>query len=57
MAFECDNCMSLPISGNAETYREAYRFEARQSSVLCSKMLEMLNIIVALIAHYVYYWH
>ena len=49
--------MSLPISGNAETYREAYRFEARQSSVLCSKMLEMLNIIVALITHYVYYWH
>ena len=55
MTFEDADCLILFISVNAQTYRETYRFEARQSSAWFSKMLEFLYISIACSSKCIYY--
>lgn len=55
MTFEDADCSILFISVNAQTYRETYRFEARQSSAWFSKMPDFLYIPIACSLKCIYY--
>ena len=55
MTFEDADCSILFISVNAQTYRETYRFEARQSSAWFSQMPDFLYIPMACSLKCIYY--